>query len=119
MPEVFLFISSDYLFIGTNTSECVYDGEGYILVPLQSPMGSVRGNTLALSYVDDLSVKLNSCCHVGCYYSGGCINHLMYADDLVIMSPSVAGLYKLLHICESFQWRIQSWSQGGFQKSPI
>ena len=26
----------------------------------------------------------------------------MYADDLVIMSPSVAGLYKLLHICESF-----------------
>ena len=52
-------------------------------------------------YVDDLSVKLNSC-HVGCYYSGGCINHLMYADDLVIMSPSVAGLNKLLHICESF-----------------
>ena len=27
---------------------------------------------------------------------------LMYADDLVIMSPSVAGLYKLIHICESF-----------------
>ena len=35
LPEVFLFISSDYLFIGTNTSEYVYDGEGYILVPLQ------------------------------------------------------------------------------------
>ena len=51
--------------------------------------------------VDDTSVQLNSC-HVGCYYSGGFINHLMYADDLVIMSPSVAGLYKLLHICESF-----------------
>ena len=26
----------------------------------------------------------------------------MYADDLVIMSPSVAGQYKLIHICESF-----------------
>ena len=26
----------------------------------------------------------------------------MYAYDLVIMSPSVAGLYKLLHFCESF-----------------
>ena len=35
--------------------------------------------------VDDLSVKLNYC-HVGCYYSGGCINHPMYADDLVSMS---------------------------------
>ena len=58
-------------------------------------MGSVRGEYSRLIsfnvYVDDLSVKLNSC-HVGCYYSGGCINHLMYADDLVIMSPSVAGL---------------------------
>ena len=46
-------------------------------------------------------MKLNSL-HVGCYYSGGCINNLMYADDVVIMSPSVADLYKLLHICESF-----------------
>ena len=46
-------------------------------------------------------MKLNYC-HVRCYYSGGCINHLMYADDLVIMSPSVADLYMLIHICESF-----------------
>ena len=63
--------------------------------------GGILSSYLFNVYVDDLSVKLNSC-HVGCYYSGGCINHLMYADDLVIMSPSVAGLYKLLHICESF-----------------
>ncbi len=63
--------------------------------------GGILSPYLCNVYVDDLSVKLNSC-HVGCYYSGGCINHLMYADDLVIMSPSVAGLYKLLHICESF-----------------
>ena len=94
---MFLSISSDYSFIGTNTGECVYDGEGYILVPLQSLMGSVRGILSPYFFnvcVDDLSVKLNYC-HVGCYCSGGCINHLMYADDLVIMSPSVAGLYKL------------------------
>ena len=30
------------------------------------------------------------------------INHLMYADDLVILAPSVAGLSKLLSICEIF-----------------
>ena len=29
-------------------------------------------------------------------------HHLMYADDLVILAPSVAGLSKLLRICESF-----------------
>ena len=63
--------------------------------------GGILSPYLFNVYVDDLSVKLNSC-HVGCYYSGGCINHLIHADDLVIMSPSVAGLYKLIHICESF-----------------
>ena len=63
--------------------------------------GEILSPYLFNVYVDDLSVKLNYC-RVGCYYSGGCINHIMYADDLVIMSPSVAGLYKLLHICESF-----------------
>ena len=30
------------------------------------------------------------------------INHIMYADDLVVMAPSVAGLSKLLRICELF-----------------
>ena len=30
------------------------------------------------------------------------INHLMYADDLDIMAPSVAGRSKLLRICELF-----------------
>ena len=63
--------------------------------------GGILSPNLFNVYVGDLSVKLNSF-HVGCYYSGGYINHLMYTDDLVIMSPSVAGLHKLLHICESF-----------------
>ena len=30
------------------------------------------------------------------------INHLMYADDLVLISPSTAGLQKLLDICQRF-----------------
>ena len=34
------------------------------------------------------------------------INHLMYADDLVIMAPSVAGLSKQLIICE-FVWCLE------------
>ena len=52
-------------------------------------------------YVDDLSVALNAC-RVGCCVGKVIINHLMYADDLVILAPSVAGLSKLLSICEVF-----------------
>ena len=101
MPEVFLFISSDYLFIGTNTSDVQWGGvySSSFTVTNGVRQGGILSPYLFNVYVDDLSAKLKSC-HVGCCYSGGCINHLMYADDLVIMSPSVAGLYKLLHICK-------------------
>ena len=46
-------------------------------------------------------MTLNAC-QVGCCVGNVIINHLMYADDLVILAPSVGGLSKLLRICESF-----------------
>ena len=52
-------------------------------------------------YVDNLSSMLNKC-NVGCYFGGLLVNHIMYADDLVLLSPSVAGLSKLQKICERF-----------------
>ena len=46
-------------------------------------------------------MTLNAC-RVGCCVGNVIIKHLMYADDLVILAPSIAGLSKLLMICESF-----------------
>ena len=63
--------------------------------------GSILSPYLFNIYIDDLSVDLNAC-RVGCCVGNAIINHLMYADDLVIMAPSVAGLPKLLIICELF-----------------
>ena len=63
--------------------------------------GSILSPYLFNIYIDDLSVNLNAC-RVGCCVGNEIINHLMYADDLVIMAPSVAGLSKLLSICELF-----------------
>ena len=40
-------------------------------------------------YIDDLSAALTKCCTMN-------INHLMYADDLVVLSPSSIGLRELL-----------------------
>ena len=37
--------------------------------------------------------------------NGHLINHIMYADDLVLVSPSSAGLSQLLHECEKFGTR--------------
>ena len=52
-------------------------------------------------YMDDLSVNLNKL-HIGCLYAGTLINHLMYADDFYIFSPSVAGLRKLTDCCDKY-----------------
>ena len=48
--------------------------------------------------MDDLTIALNKC-NTGCVIGSTNINHLMYADDLVILSPSVSGLSELMQVC--------------------
>ena len=52
-------------------------------------------------YVDGLSDILNGY-RIGCCTSGVLINHLMYADDVVLLAPSVSGLQKLIRACENY-----------------
>ena len=52
-------------------------------------------------YVDRLSASLNKL-YVGCLFNGKVINHLMYADDIVLLSPSVKGLQQLVDTCCNF-----------------
>ena len=52
-------------------------------------------------YVDELSKMLNNV-HVACFVGTMLVNHLMYADDLVLLSPSAAGLSMLLSICSTY-----------------
>ena len=52
-------------------------------------------------YVDYLSQTLNRC-RTGCLSGNMTINHLMCADDLVLLSPSTTGLRELLCACEEF-----------------
>lgn len=47
-------------------------------------------------YMDALSIKLNKC-KTRCVIGDRLINHLMYADDLVILSLYSAGLQQSLH----------------------
>ena len=52
-------------------------------------------------YINDLSISLTKTA-VGCYVNESCINHLIYADDCVLMAPSPAALQELLHTCHMF-----------------
>ena len=52
-------------------------------------------------YVNDLSDRLNKL-NIGCILGDLILNHLMYADDLVLISPSTYGLENLLEVCENY-----------------
>ena len=52
-------------------------------------------------YIDDLLRTLRAC-SIGCRVGSCVVNVLAYADDIVILSPSRAGLQELVNRCESF-----------------
>ena len=53
-------------------------------------------------YVDELSIQLNSY-KIGCCIKNGVIvNHLMYADDVALIAPSVKGLQTIFNVCHDY-----------------
>ena len=48
-----------------------------------------------------MSVNLKKC-PTGYIAGGTVVNHLMYADDIVLLSPSATGLSLLLHVCGKY-----------------
>ncbi|CAL4204669.1 unnamed protein product, partial [Meganyctiphanes norvegica] len=63
--------------------------------------GGILSSHLFNVYVDDLSTRLNKL-PIGCKLGDLLINHLMYADDLVLISPSTRGLYELIAECQNY-----------------
>ena len=63
--------------------------------------GGILSSYLFNVYMDDLSIKLNNR-RIGCFVGNILVNHLLYADDILLISPSAAGLRKLLGDCEDY-----------------
>ena len=63
--------------------------------------GSIFSPALFNFYKNDLLKQLNMC-RTGCTVGRAVVNHLTYADDLVVFSPSSAGLQHLLNICSAY-----------------
>ncbi|KAJ2938898.1 hypothetical protein O0L34_g17708 [Tuta absoluta] len=63
--------------------------------------GGLTSPDLFNIYVNALIEELRDT-RIGCHVAGVCTNNLSYADDMVLLSPSIAGLRKLLSICERY-----------------
>ena len=75
------------------------DGVLYILNGVRQ--GSILSPQLFNIYIDGLSDILNKS-SIGGSIGGKRINHMLYADDLCIVSLSSAGLQQLLSICDQY-----------------
>jgi hypothetical protein len=63
--------------------------------------GGILSPRLFALYMDNLSHIYNKL-NVGCCINERIINHLMYADDLVLFAPSVKGLQKIIDIAHNY-----------------
>ena len=63
--------------------------------------GGILSPVLFNVYVNCLSVKLRSL-HLGCHINEVCYNHLIYADDTVLLAPSPKALQLLINECVLF-----------------
>ena len=52
-------------------------------------------------YTDELNDMLKQS-NLGCHVAGVCVNHISYADDMVLLAPSAKALQALLNICSDF-----------------
>ncbi|XP_060807394.1 uncharacterized protein LOC106137482 [Amyelois transitella] len=63
--------------------------------------GGISSPTLFNLYVNDLIVELSSR-RVGCWVGGVNANNFSYADDMVVLGPTVRAIAELLEVCESY-----------------
>ena len=79
---------------GTDLSEPFFISNGV-------RQGGILSPYLFNLYLNDLSVQLNKI-QIGCCCNGRIVNHLMYADDLVVFAPSAKRLQTLLNTCSNY-----------------
>ncbi|XP_047992679.1 uncharacterized protein LOC125231282 [Leguminivora glycinivorella] len=63
--------------------------------------GGLSSPRLFNLYMDELIAGLSST-NIGCSVGGTTVNNISYADDMVLLCPSVSALVKLLEICEEY-----------------
>ncbi|XP_026744251.1 uncharacterized protein LOC113505646 [Trichoplusia ni] len=63
--------------------------------------GGITSPKLFNLYINGLIVELSKA-NVGCSINGNTTNNISYADDMVLLSPSISALNKLIRICEAY-----------------
>jgi len=61
--------------------------------------GGVLSPYLFAVFMDDIIDKIKAV-NLGCHVSLICTSIFLYADDIVLLAPTVSGLQQVLYVCE-------------------
>jgi len=85
-------------------SETSVNWNGCLSLPVSLVSGVQQGSCLAgyffAIYVNETLIKLNAT-NCGCSTNHFAFSSIMYADDLVLLAPSVLGMQQLIDVCMS------------------
>ena len=71
----------------------------FLFIVSWSSSGGVLSLYLFAVFVDDIVYKVQMS-NVGCYISSMCACIYLYADDILLLAPTVAGLQHILNVSE-------------------
>ena len=87
-----------------NQSMCVRWGSvfsDFFLVNNGVRQGGIISPLLFNVYINELSESLSKL-PIGCCCGNTVVNHIMYADDIVLFAPSAKGLQKTVNVCYAY-----------------
>ena len=100
IPSNILCLLENWFAIGVTCVKWFSTFSGFFSLPCGIRQGGVLSPYLFALYIDGIVKKIESA-KVGCYVRQTCLGVLLYADDIVLMAPTVSALQQLLYICES------------------
>ena len=94
------------LYFGIESKSLWYDGVTHYRWHSVAQMGSGKAGSfhhcrIINVYTDDLNHHLQAT-GGGCYVGGAWVNSLSYADDMVLLAPTVTALQTLLEVCRAY-----------------
>lgn len=62
--------------------------------------GGVLSPLLFAIFIDDMVAKVTNA-NIGCFINLACVSIILYADDIVLIAPTISGLQRLFTVCEN------------------
>ena len=66
--------------------------------------GGILSPVLFTVYIDELLITLQSS-GLGCYIGNNFMAALGYADDVILITPTVSALKQMLNLCDKFAYK--------------